>query len=307
MNISKLIYAYLGSGNFFNDTIKKLGANTEGYNYKSTLPQNASKQNNGKFYTFVDNSFQIDLMEFIEDNHHHKYCMNVVNLKTRISDVEPMESKSSEASANAFSRIFKRPILRMGLLNEIILFTDVGSEFKGAFKKLCDDNNISIVTTRPGHKNDMAIVESNNRLYKTIILRYLTVKSLESGNLAKNWSDLLFQCRDMINEHTKGRENIFTVDPFDVPITLVKDVKDEQKFKIGDMVHKKYDQPKSTFGESNLPLPFRSGDRRFTTQLFRISNVWISDESKTHRYKLFDPLKQVDIYGSFNANELMKG
>lgn len=94
---------------------------------------------------------QADLLHLPNDNG-YKYVLVVVDLGSRLTDVEPLKDKTSETVKKAFKSIYKRNILKMPYRLE----TDPGSEFKGVVKTYFEKHGARIRYGKPGRHRQQA-------------------------------------------------------------------------------------------------------------------------------------------------------
>jgi len=290
MNIGIVQYA---SG-LIEDSLRALNIDTNTTNYKKLLPIKEPKIKD-HYNVMTNHYYQMDLMEMTPDEE-YKYILNIVNMKTRISDVQPLINKESSTVLTAFINILKRNII---VYKPELIYCDNGSEFiNNQFKQFCQANEIGLVFTRPGNHKQNAIVEASNNLYKKILLRYLSVKSYEKNEYVNDWVDVVFKVRDMINEH-------YNLNPIQYKNLLVPYDGPEPKYNIGDEVYIKLDHPKMLLYDNRLHGDyFRNGDRRYSNSKFIISGFKMPNGGNL-RYQIKDQNGNI-IYGNFLENELLK-
>lgn len=107
----------------------------------------------------------IDIKKLRNQNNHIRYLLTVIDVFSRYVYIEPLIDKKSESCRKAFEKIFK-------IAKPIYIYSDLGSEFKGAVRKLFKEYNIIHIETKSIHK--AAIVERFNRTIKEKIWRYLS-------------------------------------------------------------------------------------------------------------------------------------
>ena len=91
---------------------------------------------------------QADIL-YLPSDSGFKYGLTVVDIGSRLTDCMPLKSKSSLAVKNAIEKIYNRPVAERILEKPERIEVDDGSEFKGVFKKYCDDNKIFIRYAEP--------------------------------------------------------------------------------------------------------------------------------------------------------------
>ena len=96
-----------------------------------------------------------------------KYLLVVVDVLSRYLRVLPMRKKSADETAKTFKKMIQKRQPQK-------VWTDKGTEFKGAFKQLCDEKSIDTYTTQSETKS--AYAERNIRSLKNIIYKHLEHK-----------------------------------------------------------------------------------------------------------------------------------
>ena len=96
-----------------------------------------------------------------------KYLLVAVDVLSRYLRVEPMRSKSAPDTAKAFKKMIEK-------VQPERVWSDKGTEFKGAFKNLCDERGIATYTTASETKS--AFAERNIRSLKNIMYKHMENK-----------------------------------------------------------------------------------------------------------------------------------
>lgn len=222
-------------------------------------------------------NFMADLLFLPKTKKGYHYLLVVVDLATDVFDIEPLQKKDAEYVRDAMKRIFKRGILK---LPKYSIQTDAGSEFKGVFHKWIYDNNILHRTARAGRHSQMSNVESLNKQLGRLLLGYLNKKEKDTGKYYYEWTDMTNKIRDELNKIRKKPEK----SPYthDYP---VHDIKKTAKFKVGDLVHYKLDEPRDNFNQKQAGK-FRTGDLHFDPIAKRITEVIFYTGDIPFRYAL---------------------
>lgn len=97
-------------------------------------------------------------------NRNVKYLMVAVDCMSRYVRVQPLLTKDAEETARAFQKMVRAKQPKK-------VWTDKGTEFKGAFAQFCKKRGIECYTTESETKSSFA--ERNIRSLKNIIYRYL--------------------------------------------------------------------------------------------------------------------------------------
>ena len=96
-----------------------------------------------------------------------KYLLVAVDVLSRFLRVVPMRSKSAPDAAKAFEKMIEK-------VQPQKVWSDKGTEFKGAFKNLCDKRGIATYTTASETKS--AFAERNIRSLKNIMYKHMENK-----------------------------------------------------------------------------------------------------------------------------------
>jgi hypothetical protein len=243
------------------------------------------KQKYNKFINSIvpeeDFNFQADLIEMPTTSEGYKWILTVVDLATNEFDLEPMKNKESVSTVKAFQAIMKRKILGYP---DVSIKTDGGTEFKGAFRTFIHGKKIMLKTAMPYRKQQMGPVEGLNKTVTRILMNYLNSKSQELNKEYHNWTDILPQLREEVNQYRKR------------DLDQVKKYQGEHYFNptepstynIGDFVHFKMNRPTDIQGRTLNDGKFRAGDRRYSIESREIVDILNYNDDPYYRYKLKD-------------------
>ncbi len=172
------------------------------------------------------------------------------------------------------------------------VWTDKGTEFKGAFKKLCEKRGIATYTTQSETKS--AFAERNIRSLKSIIYKYLEDKW--TWIYIDKLPDFVNTINSRVNRVTKLAPNkVFKKhEPFFVSLATEQSNKFLRlpKLKIGDFVR-----------IAKPDLPFRKGYKQnFTDEVFTVEKV---NTLNPPTYTLIDANDE-KILGKFYEPELVQ-
>lgn len=286
------MFLQIASG-LIENSLRELDIDIGSNNYKKLLPIREPKMKD-HYNVLANDYYQMDLMEMTPDNE-YKYILNIVNMKTRICDVQPMKTKEGDGVLKAFVDILKRNVI---IFYPKLIYCDNGGEFiNNRFKNYCASVGIGLVFTRPGNHKQNAIVEASNNIFKKILLRYLSVKSYEKNEYVDDWVEVLFKVRDMINEH-------FTTNPVQYRNLLVAYDGNEPKYKIGEEVYIKIDHPQMLLLNGRMHGDyFRNGDRRFSNQKYKVNGFKMPNGGNL-RYQIKNEKGDI-MYGNYLENELL--
>ena len=214
-----------------------------------------------------------------------KYLLVAVDVLSRYLRVSPMKTKSAEETARTFKRM-------IGKRRPQKIWTDKGTEFKGAFKQLCDREGIDSYTTHSETKS--AYAERNIRSLKNIIYKYLEHKwTYRYINKLSSFVDTI---NSRVNRVTRLAPKKVTKKhvPYLRALAAEKSKQFIKKpqFKVGDTVR---------IAKQNLP--FNKGYKQnFTDEIFTITQVATLNPPT---YSLTDRDHEV-INGKFYGPELIR-
>lgn len=208
---------------------------------------------------------QIDTL-FLPSDHGYKYLLVVVDIATRLTDAEPMKSKSAEATKNALLKIYHRKILNMPHYLE----ADQGTEFKSTFKTYFEQyTNITYKLT--GRSRQLAVVEAKNHILGTLLNKKMLSDEVATGKQSKAWVKVLPEVVRLINEHYSIK-NIKPVLSTDQPRI---NKYSGNPFQIGSQVRVLLDKPKDFLTGSRLHGNFRVGDLRWSKEPEKITDYYL--------------------------------
>ena len=214
-----------------------------------------------------------------------KYLLVAVDVLSRYLRVEPLVSKDAAETVKAFKKMIrnKRPEK---------LWVDKGTEFKGVFKKLCDQKGIEMYSTHSETKS--AFAERNIRSLKNIIYKYLEDKW--TWSYIDRLQDFVSTINTRINRVTKLAPSKVTKKDVTHLVSLANSAATESQI-----------QPKFSAGDfvriAKKDLPFRKGYKQnFTDEVFEIETIKTVNPPT---YTLVDANNEI-IQGKFYQPELIK-
>jgi hypothetical protein len=215
------------------------------------------------FQIFKPNyAHQADLLFLPSDRFGLKYALVIVDVHDKRVDAQPIKGKDSKIMITAFKKIYERGILNYPKILEV----DNGSEFKGETGIFLKDKGIKIHVGLTNRHRSQGLVESKNQVIGKIISQIQSYNELKSGKISKTWVDDLPQIISMINEALPE------------PLTKEKNMlplhskSNQDLLSIGDKVRILLDYPQDITGKK-LIGKFRSGDIRFTREIYEIREV----------------------------------
>lgn len=213
-------------------------------------------------------NYMADLLFLPTSKEGYKYLLTVVDLATDNFDIEAIKNKESDTVLKAFKNMYKSDYIKQPKYS---VRTDAGSEFKNVFHKYLYDNSILHRVAEPYRHKQLANVESLNRQLGRIFNLYMNKKEKETGNVFREWPDIIDIVRDELNKiRGKKQRNPFREhhEPIDTKLLLK-----EPKFKVNDLVYRKSEVPLNALGKKQNTDKFRTGDYRYDLQARKITKV----------------------------------
>ena len=214
-----------------------------------------------------------------------KYLLVAVDVLSRYLRVVPMRSKSALETTKAFKKMIAK-------VKPQKVWSDKGTEFKGAFKQLCDKMGIETYTTASETKS--AFAERNIRSLKNIIYKHLENKW--TYQYINKLPQFVQTINSRVNRVTKLAPNKVTKKHVPHLISLAAE-------RSSSFVRKPKFRIKDTVRIAKEDLPFKKGYKQsFTDEIFTIINI---PTYNPPTYNLQDEGGEV-IVGKFYEPELVK-
>ena len=194
---------------------------------------------------------QADLL-YLPDDNGYKYLLVVVDIATRLTDAEPLKSRSSLVVRNALKKIFQRQIVKQPKRIEV----DAGSEFRDEFEKYWS-KYLTVLRKIAGRHRQQSVVETKNQQIGKILNARMTAEEINNNEVSRSWVDVLPKVIMLINQHFSHPAKS---PPPNAPIRTNKFTKDI--LPEGTPVRTQLDNPKS-IDETKLHGKFRTGDIRW--------------------------------------------
>lgn len=217
-----------------------------------------------------DSIHQIDTLFLPKDNK-WAYCLCVVDIHSRLMDIEPMASRTSQAIVDAIKKIYKRQILNKPLQ----IICDAGKEFEGKFKIYCEENDIFIKALITGKK--IGIIDSKMKVLSDALLKRQTAEELLTKKYNVRWVKDLREILDLINEFTK--QNYKPQTDFEEFEIKMHDNKKYDILEIGTKVRTALFSPIDLVKDKRQLFNFRSGDVRWSIATRVITNIILRPNS----------------------------
>lgn len=208
---------------------------------------------------------QGDILYLPEDKG-FKYLLVVVDAYDNAIDAEPVKdilSKDNDV-LKAFKAIYGRKYLDL----PYIITLDRGAEFtQSKVKDYFIKAGVNIKYALSGRSRQLSVVERQNQKIGSILLKRMASQELLQGEVSKEWVDDIKPLIKLLNERKKKplKEEI-SPDP-------IADEYTGKLLKIGQKVRLQLDKPIDTVKGNRLIGSFRSGDIRWTTKVYKITQV----------------------------------
>ena len=230
--------------------------------------------------------------KFSKENDGVQYLLIAFDVLTRFLRVHTMKSKSAQAAFDAFSKMI---IIKKPTSVPIQLWTDQGKEFKGHFRKHCEELEVEVYSTYGDSKS--AIAERFVRTLKKILYKFFE----ESGSCrylghlqqfvrlinARVYSSIGLAPADVSKQHVRSLVLQNSPNAYDKrPNSGMKSYRTPPKL----FGRKKMFRKKQTVRLFFQRKPFqKSYKQRFTDEVFTVARVSIpSNRSEPITYVLHD-------------------
>lgn len=252
-----------------------------------TKPIKKIKKFNKVKHTFPpveDWNFISDLLILPKTKAGFRYLLVIIDYGSNEFDIEELKNKDPKTVLKAMETIFKRKHLNKPKYS---LRTDGGTEFKGSFAAYLKKNNIFHSVSLPSRHSQMANVESLNRQLGRLYNGYMNNKEFETGKQYNEWTDVTKIIREDLNKLRKTKtiteKQAATWKDGDIK---AKEIKTLPKFKIGDIVLRQLDKPRSALNKPQNTENFREGDLRWDPTPRKIIKVFMYKGDVRYRYML---------------------
>jgi hypothetical protein len=225
-----------------------------------------------KSITFPMNGYNemCDLLQLPTASQGFKYCLAMIDLWSNYCDLEPMKTKTSDATLQAMLRIFRRSYVKQPKAS---LKSDEGPEFEGSFSKWLKDHHIAHLKALPDRHSQLANINNYCKQAGRMFMTYLTNKEMSTKKDYNEWTDIVQKVRDGLNkikDHPKDQ------DPYTTPLAPVT-MKEKPKYSVDDIVYVPLEKPEGVHDKR-----WRMGDIRYDTTPRKVKFVLIYP--KNYRY-----------------------
>ena len=209
---------------------------------------------------------QADLLEMPIDPITSKYILTVVDIATRITDAEPLNTKKAEDVLKAFKIIYKRGRLKPP---SVRLEVDDGGEFKSVVKEyFVKEIGVLVKYGKPGRHRQQCYAECANGLIGKALHQRMSAQEILTGEPSREWVEDLPIIVEALNRRWKRK-------PPPIPEGLPKITSD--LLMEGTRVRVALDEPRGVLGEK-LPGKFRASDIRWDPKIHIIKKTILSPE-----------------------------
>jgi hypothetical protein len=237
-----------------------------------------------------DYNFMADILHLPTDKFGYCKLLVVLDLATDEFDIEALKSDGSSETLKAFEKMTQRQFVK---IPEASITTDGGSSFKGVFQSYLHNKNIFHKTCMAGRHQQLANVDNLCRQLGRLFNGYMVSKEFKTGKVSKSWMPAIVTIRDHLNSIRRKElpsditTHMYPVfDNAKIDKTTKKYIQIKPKYKIGDLVHRKYDEPHNALGKKQPTKIFREGDIRMEVKTRAIVNVCYYPGKNCYRYIL---------------------
>jgi len=250
----------------------------------------------------IDQQWAIDLVDLNKlkrYNNNNRYLFSCIDVFSKYAWVEPMKTKTSAASLKVFKNILRKSGRKPRKIQ-----VDKGTEFKGQFKRFCDQNGIQIFSVESDLK--ACVVERFHRTLLEKVWRYLQYKSEKKRSDRRiNDKKYVDGLQDIVRNYNSVSHSSIGIPPAKVNSQNEMDV---WMRLYGREELKAIKPPKFTLGDNVLisiyknKLVEKGYDKKYHDEIFKI--VRISD-TNPRMYYIQDKNGE-NIQGGFYERELSK-
>jgi len=237
-----------------------------------------------------DYNFMADILHLPTDKFGYCKLLVVLDLATDEFDIEALKSDGSSETLKAFEKMTRRQFVK---IPKASITTDGGSSFKGVFQNYLHNNNIFHKTCAAGRHQQLANIDNLCRQLGRLFNGYMVSKEFKTGKVSKSWMPAIVTIRDNLNDIRRKElpsditTHIYPVfDNAKIDKKTKKYIQIKPKYKMGDLVHRKYDEPRNALGKKQPTKIFREGDIRLEVKTRAIVNVCYYPGKNNYRYIL---------------------
>lgn len=208
---------------------------------------------------------QADILYLPTSQFGYKYCLVIVDVYNSKIDAVALKSKTGNDIVNGLKTIYiTRDILELPLRIQF----DNGKEFNNSdvkdFLKKMKTTPKYTLTNR--HRQNSVVENANNRL-GALILKFQAVNEIENKKKVKSWHTHLNKFIDYLNSKVIKTHDY---DPYE---DVAGNTDLIEIYNVGDKVRKILDYPITAHDDKRITGKFRSGDIRFSKDVFTIKHI----------------------------------
>jgi len=232
--------------------------------YKKPVPEIGNQV--PKAQVFEKGVYQQGDVLYLPEDKGFKYLLVIVDLYDNSVDAEPVKDilgKDNDV-LKAFQKIYSRNYLEIPL----ILTLDKGAEFtQQKVKDYLEKLEINVKYSLTGRSRQLAYVERQNQRIGTILMKRMASQELITGQVSKEWVDDIKPLIKLLNERKK-KPLVKEISPDPIANEYTGNL-----LKIGTKVRLLLDKPIDTVRGKRLYGDFRSSDIKWTTKVYKITEV----------------------------------
>lgn len=226
---------------------------------------------------------QADIL-FMPADGDHKYILVVVDNGNKLTDAEPLKTKSADEVLTAFKKIYARGVLKLPK----IISVDPGSEFKGSVANWFKEKKVEIRVGKVARHRQQALVERKNRTIATALFKRMSAQEILTEQPSTEWVEDLPPLLKALNKKTKA-----TPAP-KLPGIPVAEGDSQKLLKEGTRVRVALEQPEDVAQGKRLHGKFRATDIRWDPKIRTIKYVLVMPN--------FPPMYMLD--GNFGSKKV---
>ena len=270
-------------------------------------------------------NYMADILHLPTDKFGFNKLLVIVDIGSDAFDIEKMKGETATETLSAYKKMLKRGLVK---IPHASMLTDGGSSFQSEFHKFLYENGVDHRTAIPGRHHQLSNADNLCRQLGDLFNAVMNQKENETGKQSKAWVSSIDTVREQLNDYKKKRLRAklakqgspFPVDleKFEYPIYDNLKIVDKKlklvppKYKVGDMVHVLYDEPRkfnrNQQGENvkQNTKNFRMGDLRLSIKKYRVSQVLYYSGTPAYRYLLEGYPTNWRQSASFTEDELKR-
>ena len=270
-------------------------------------------------------NYMADILHLPTDKFGFNKLLVIVDIGSDAFDIEKMKGETATETLSAYKKMLKRGLVK---IPHASMLTDGGSSFQSEFHKFLYENGVDHRTAIPGRHHQLSNADNLCRQLGELFNGVMNQKESETGKQSKAWVSSIDIVREELNDYKRKRlraklakqGSSFPVDlqKFEYPIFDNLKLEDKKlklvqpKYKVGDMVHVLYDEPRKfnrdQQGENakQNTKNFRMGDLRLSIKKYRVSKVLYYSGTPAYRYLLEGYPTNKKQSASFTEEELKR-